>query len=222
MIRRLLLAAAVALGAPAAAQPVRTPPAAAADWVHHVERTPEGGFRMGNPDAPLKLVEYGSVTCPHCAEFAEAADRPLRTKFIRAGRVSFEYRPFAIFPSDPGLFALLDCQGPDKYFDTLGQLYASQDGWRARIDAHQAEQRGLVGPALSQAVVRWAGVAPLFALSPQRVQACLADTVYLARLRTQGIAGERLGIGGTPTFLLNGRLIGPAGWEDLEHMLSAG
>ena len=42
------------------------------DWSEMVSETPEGGFVMGNPNAPVKLVEYGSMTCPHCAEFQEA------------------------------------------------------------------------------------------------------------------------------------------------------
>ena len=47
------------------------------DWSTIVSATPEGGFVMGNPNAPVKLVEFGSMTCPHCAEFDEAAMKPL-------------------------------------------------------------------------------------------------------------------------------------------------
>ena len=83
--------------------------------------TPEGGFLMGNPNADVKLVELGSMTCPHCAEFAEQADQKLINDYVKSGRVSFEFRNFvrdrsrhdrlahrplrrhrALLPADPG------------------------------------------------------------------------------------------------------------------------
>ena len=58
------------------------------DWTETVAATPEGGFRMGNPEAPVKLVEYASITCPHCAEFAEQGTSALRDQYVKSGRVS--------------------------------------------------------------------------------------------------------------------------------------
>ena len=54
--------------------------------------TPEGGFRMGNPAAPIKLVEYGSLACPHCRHFEETGYKPLLQTYVRTGRVSYEFR----------------------------------------------------------------------------------------------------------------------------------
>ena len=64
------------------------------DWTKMVTQTPEGGFLMGNPQADVKLIEYGSMTCPHCAEFAEKDAPALIDKYVKSGRVSFEYRNF--------------------------------------------------------------------------------------------------------------------------------
>ena len=51
-------------------------------WAETVVITPEGGYRMGNPDAPIKIVEFASLTCSHCAEFAEAASASLRLRNV--------------------------------------------------------------------------------------------------------------------------------------------
>src|ERR687892_1780859 len=73
------------------------------DWTQVVSQTPEGGYRMGNPDAPVKLVEYASITCHVCQQFAEAGTERLENVYVSSGQVSWEYRPFMIFPTDPGV-----------------------------------------------------------------------------------------------------------------------
>ena len=65
------------------------------DWSRTVAATPEGGFRMGNPNAKVKLVEYGSLACPHCRHFEETGYKPLVQQYVRTGRVSYEFRNFA-------------------------------------------------------------------------------------------------------------------------------
>src|SRR5262245_41461876 len=57
------------------------------DWSETIVETPEGGFRMGNPDAAIKLVEYASLTCPHCRDFTKAAAEPLKANYVRTGKV---------------------------------------------------------------------------------------------------------------------------------------
>ena len=113
-----LNAAAVNLSAPL----TQIPAPNGGDWTQVVTETAEGGYRMGNPNAPVKLVEYASITCPHCGEFAEAGADELENVYVRSGQVSWEYRPFMIFPSDPGLLMLLRCQGPTPFFRLIHQL----------------------------------------------------------------------------------------------------
>lgn len=216
------LAFLLALAVPAAAQAQPAPPAAA-DWSQRTVRTAEGGYLMGNPDAPKKLVEYGSVTCSHCADFAAAAAAPLREQ-IRSGRVSFEYRPFVIFPSDPGLFMLLGCQGPDGFFATLDALYATQSLWVARIQAKEAELQRLPGWEQGvPAVVRASGLDQLFrerGLSERQVDQCLTDTAAFNTLMAGNSAAQSLGVDGTPAFLLNGRLLDVNDWPSIAALLA--
>ncbi len=226
MIRRLLLAAALVVAAPVATAPAQPPAAAPADWARHVEATAEGGYRMGNPDAPVKLVEYGSITCSHCAEFAEHSVRWLQRDLVRSGRVSFEYRPYVLFPSDPGIFMLLACQAPDRFFATVDALYASQESWVEKLQAQQAqieaEVRRSSFPAAIPAIVRATGVDRTFrdnGLSQQQIDACLADRSGLDRLGRVYEEGNRLGVAGTPTFFVNGRMVEVASWSELEALL---
>jgi protein-disulfide isomerase len=95
-MRALLLAGAIltgAVAAQAAAAPKRSAAPAARDWTRTVSATPEGGYRVGNPAAAVKLVEYGSLTCNHCATFAKEGMPPLLSRHVRTGRVSYEFRP---------------------------------------------------------------------------------------------------------------------------------
>ena len=211
-----LASAFLALGLVAAAPAAAQAPAAeapAADWTQRVETTAEGGFRMGNPDAPVKLVEYGSATCGHCAEFAAAANQPLRENYIRSGRVSFEYRPHLLFPSDPGIFLLLGCQDPSAFFETLDRLYATQTTWTARMIAHeqelQAEMERGPFPAAIPAIIRATGVDQLFrerGMTQDQINACLTDRPALQRLGQHQVRAADAGVTGTPTFFINGRI----------------
>ena len=214
--------------------PVHKPaarPSVARDWSQTVVATPEGGFRMGNPNAPLKLVEFGSITCPHCAEFNEQAGPALRSSYIRSGRLSWEYRPFMIFPTDPGIFLLLSCLGPDSFFPTTDQLYAQQHQWVGQLqNVSQEEQQRIAGLSTqeeqSAALVRAAGVDKIFlgrGVPPARIDACLADQSRLLRLVEVSRTASKLGVKGTPTFMLNGKILdGVYGWETLEPKLKQG
>ena len=85
-------------GSSAEVKPVAPP--ANGDWSEVVAATPEGGFVMGNPNAGVKLVEYGSYTCGHCARFDEEGVQPLIDKYVKTGRVSFEFRNYVRDPYD--------------------------------------------------------------------------------------------------------------------------
>ena len=83
---------------PRPARSSRSPPPNNGDWTTIVAQTPEGGFLMGNPNAKVKLVEFGSMTCPHCAEFDETACKPLIDNYVKTGLVSCEFRNFVRDP----------------------------------------------------------------------------------------------------------------------------
>jgi len=235
MSTRLLLATLAALliaqaQAQAQAQASARPGAGTAtrDWTRVIVATPEGGVRMGNPDAPVKLVEYASITCPHCAHFAAEGAPTLEGTLVRSGRVSWEYRPYLLFPTDPGIFMLLRCQGAAGFFPTLAELYATQSTWAGRVDAYlqslSAEERErLQAMSVTQRIValtRASGVDQVFlrrGMTAGRIDACLADQAGLAALaEVTREARDRFEVMGTPGFLLNGRrLDGVYDWAAL-------
>jgi protein-disulfide isomerase len=197
------------------------------DWTEVVSQTAEGGFRMGNPDAPVKLVEYASITCPHCGEFAEQGGPALRDQYVRSGQVSWEYRPYLLFPTDPGVFMLLRCQGAAPFFRLTEQLYADQRNWLGRLQALPAEQLqqidALPPTARSAALVRAGGLDQFFrqrGMPEARMNSCLADEQNLQQLSqiTQRATNEE-GVTGTPTFFINGARQEAGNWAQLEPLL---
>ena len=227
MKSRLLLAlAAAALAIPPAAVPAQGSAAAQRDWSRTVVATAEGGYRMGNPGAPVRLVEYGSISCSHCAEFSEQAAQALRSRHVRPGRVSYEYRPYMIFPTDPGAFMLLGCLGPARFFAASEQLYASQAQWSGRLNALPAARLEQIAalPELEQvaAFVKAAGLDLFFrrqGMSAARIDSCLADRSAYERLIALNAAAEQAGVQGTPTFEINGQMAHTNIWAGIEPLL---
>jgi len=85
-------------------------------WSETVSKTDAGGIVMGNPDAPIKLVEYMSITCSHCKDFGEQAFAELRDTYVESGKVSFEIRNFVRDPLDLSAAILSRCGGEDPFF----------------------------------------------------------------------------------------------------------
>ena len=199
------------------------------DWAEIATMTDRGSYLLGNPNAPVKLVEYASITCPHCGEFAETATTPLRDRYVRSGQVSWEYRPYMIFPTDPGIFLLLHCLGPQPFFRVAEQLYAEQSTWLARVQAlpqEQLQQLDALPPAQkAAALVRAAGLDQFFrqrGLPEARMNTCLADTAALDQLQQISTRGNNEdGVTGTPTFIVNGEKMQTSDWPDLEARLRA-
>jgi protein-disulfide isomerase len=199
-----------------------------ANWAEVVSQTPEGGVRMGNPDAPVKLVEYASITCGHCAAFSNEASEELRNDFVGSGQVSWEYRPFMLFPTDPGIFMLLRCQQPAAFFRMAEQLYRDHGQWSARLGEMTPEQQqqiqSLAPPQRAAALVRVVGLDQFFrqrGMPEARLNSCLANQSELEALTaiTERAAREE-GVTGTPTFFINGEQVSNVGdWGSLEPVL---
>jgi protein-disulfide isomerase len=197
------------------------------DWTQTVQETPEGGYRMGNPNAPVKLVEYGSLTCSHCAEFSEAASEPLKNNYVKSGQVSWEFRPYLLFPTDPGVSMLLKCQGAPPFFRLMEELYATQREWAGRLQQLTPEQQEQLQAMPAQeraaALVRATGLDQFFrqrGMPEGRVNACLADQAGLQQLVALTERGNSEGLQGTPTFFINGKIAEGAGtWPTLEQRI---
>ena len=143
------------------------------DWSEMVSETPEGGFVMGNPNAPVKLVEYGSMTCPHCAEFEEAgATKPLIDKYVKTGQVSFEFRNYVRDPFDITATLIARCGGPSSFFGLTRGLFAEQKDWIGKIQAAPPEQQqALMGMPPAAAIQRRSPSSPV-SRNGRRCAAC--------------------------------------------------
>lgn len=198
------------------------------DWTQMVTQTPSGGYLMGNPDARVKLVEYGSLSCSHCAEFSEQGAAPLRDTYVKSGQVSWEFRPYLLFAPDAGVSAVLRCMGPNAFFSLSEQLYASQSEWLGRVQQVPQEQLAQVEnmPAVQRAafLVKAAGLDQFFrqrGIPQAKLDACLADQQALEALANLTAQGNNEGVTGTPTFFINGSKVEAGRWSDLEPAIRA-
>lgn len=199
-------------------------------WVDTVAITPEGGWRIGNPEAPIKLVEYGSLTCPGCANFSQTGIPTLRETYVNSGRVSFELRSVPLHGAvDLVLTRLLQCAPKESAHPLAEQIWANLTAVLDRVQANQAGIEQAMSLPENQRLVAYAeqgGLLEFFAargISTEQAQQCLSDfpavQALAEKLQTQTNAD---GVTGTPTFFLNGRLVelSPgATWPQVEAAL---
>ena len=210
----------------AASAPVAAPPGG---WTEQVVRTPDGGFQMGNPNAPVKLIEYGSRSCPHCAHFAATAVPPLKEKYVATGKVSYEFRDFLIHPMDLAAILVGQCNGPSTFFPILDQMMANQDQMVAKLQTLPPNfQNSLTGSPGDQAA-KWADALGYIQFVGQRgvpegkARQCLADPKATDAITQQiNNAQSQFNVDSTPTFIINGtKQDGIYDWATLEPALKA-
>jgi protein-disulfide isomerase len=213
--------------APVNDTPLKQIAAPSGDWTQTFAKTPEGGYRMGNPEAPVKLVEYGSLSCPHCAEFEEQGGPALRDKYVKSGQVSWEFRTYLLFPTDPGISLLLNCQSEGAFFPAVEQLYKDQSNWIGKIQSmpqDRLQALGTMPPSESAGIVaRAAGLDEFFrqrGMPSAQIDSCLSDPAGLEKIAEIKRKGDEAGVNGTPSFFINGKFYeGPANWGGLEPAL---
>src|SRR5580704_4452387 len=166
-----------------------------------MQPNPLGEMVMGDENAPITVIEYASMTCPHCAHFSEATFPELKKRYIDTGKVRFMFREFPLDRLALAGFVLARCAGPDKYFALIETLFAQQRDW--------VVQKPL---APLMAIAKQAG------LSQQAFEACLDNREMLEGLeKVRNQAAEKFGVNSTPTFFVNGkRLSGALSIEELE------
>ena len=198
------------------------------DWSQVVTVTPAGGFAMGNPAAKVKLIEYGSLACPHCRHFEETGFKPLIQGYVRTGKVNYEFRNLLLNGPDISVSLLTRCAGPANFFPMSQFVYATQQQWQDRIGRmSDADKAALDKMGIRQQVVRFAqlgGMAQMaarFGVSRARARQCLSDPKALQRLLDMTQAANDNGIDHTPTFLVNGKETDAATWEELEPEIKA-
>lgn len=216
-------------GAPAGGRVEAVKPPPGGDWSQTVAATPAGGFQMGNPNAAVKLVEFGSMTCPHCAEFAEVGVKPLVDKYVKSGRVSFEFRNYVRDGLDIAMSLVARCGGADRFFPLTDALFKSQRDFFQQVQASSTEQQQSLAqlPPAQQfaAYAQLAGLqqwAAMRGVPSARQQQCLSNQAEIDRLvqMTSDATSEHPNFPGTPTFTINGKMVEKAAaWEQLEPKL---
>ena len=218
------LVAAFPLALPTSSAEAQRQAARVQDWTRVAARTPEGGFRMGNPNAPVKVVEYLSLTCPHCAAFAQEGSAGL-LNYVRTGRVSIEYRNYILNGIDVSAALLARCASPVNYFAMTHALLGSQQSWMGRTSGITQQQRQEISALpplqIAQRLVPILGldvVGQRYGITPAIRQRCMtqANLDQLERLHT---AAGQLGVGGTPTFFINGTMANTNTWAGIEPLL---
>ena len=212
-----------------AAQAQAVKPPADGDWSQIVTATPAGGFQMGNPAAAVKLVEFGSMTCPHCREFDETAMQPLVDKYVKTGRVAFEFRNYVRDPFDLAGALITRCNGAKGFFPLTRAMFKDQPKWMATLQTIAPEQqealrtlspnRQFVEIAKLAGFQQWAAQR---GLPSAKSTACLSNEAEVNRLvqMTSDVNSEFPQFPGTPSFTLNGELLDNAGtWPLLEPKL---
>lgn len=202
---------------------------AGSTWSDKVVVTPEGGYLMGNPNAPIKLVEYGALSCSHCAEFADKGFAKLRDEYVNSGRVSYELHLFMLNPLDIPAALLTTCGAPESVIPLAEQFWVWQPNMFTNLQAAgdaKLQAAGQLPPNQRfAAIAALAGMTPFFAergVAADQANACLANGEKATAFAndTQKVSDEK-GVTGTPWFYLNGKDIQTQTWETLEPMLQA-
>jgi protein-disulfide isomerase len=203
-------------------------PGATADWTKTVVQTPEGGFRMGNPDAKVKLIEFASLTCSHCRDF-HMESGALKTNYIKSGQVSLEYRPFMLNIYDFAATKLAICEGPERFFTWTGELYANSEAWITpftKLTEADLNPLRSLPPGEQIKGLAMAGKLNEFAkargLPGAKFEACMSDAAsFEALTKRQQAAIDTYQVQGTPTFLLNGKKIEGSTWAQIEPQIKS-
>lgn len=178
--------------APAAPEtPKVTPPAprGTVDMAKLLADNPLPEKTIGQADAPVTIVEYASMTCPHCAHFHATTLPGIKEKYIDTGKARLIMREFGFDPRAEAGFMLARCSG-DNYFAMIDVLFKQQDAWARAQDGKEALLK----------------IARLAGFSQESFEACLTDQKLLDDVRAVKDRGaNEFGVDSTPTFFINGK-----------------
>jgi len=166
---------------------------------------PLGDIAQGPADAKVTIIEYASMTCPHCAAFHKETYPALKSRYIDSGKVRYVLREFPLDPLATAGFMLARCDGEQKYYPIVDMLFQQQRAWAG-------SEKPL--DALRQ-MMRQAG------FSQEKFDSCLKDQkLYDAVNAVKNRGLETLKVESTPTFFINGqRHVGNLSIDDVEKII---
>jgi protein-disulfide isomerase len=145
---------------------------------------------MGDPKAPILMIEYASFTCPHCAHFHTTVLPEIKKKWIDTGKVKLVYRDFPLDQAAAKAAQLAECSGNERYFAVADMIFRTQANWAVASDPIAELAKGL----------RIAG------MGDNEVKACLANNAVADAVVADYRGGEALGVNSTPTNFVNGEM----------------
>ena len=162
---------------------------------------------MGDPKAPVTLLEYASMTCPHCKSFHEQVMPAITQNYINSGKVKYIVRPFP-FNGDlvgEAAFMLAMCAAGANYYPMMDALFSSQDAWAFGNDPASELKR----------------ISKRSGLSAAQYQACLSDrALYVKMIKARDLAVRKFNVRSTPTiFIDNARFTRPRSVKNLSAAL---
>jgi protein-disulfide isomerase len=180
-------------------------------WSDVITATTDGGFVMGNPEAKIKLVEYGSLTCHVCADFAQNAEPKIVGEFVDSGQVAYEFRNYKRNQLDTLAAAAMQCAGKDRYYPLMHNIYVSQEELFKGAEKLEQAAQAMQSQPDNQKFITYAKGAGLYdfykarGLSEQQLDQCYGDPANVLGVQARSdAAGKQFNIVGTPTFVLNG------------------
>jgi protein-disulfide isomerase len=211
----LLAAVVLGAGAPAYAQGTAGPsspapgavaaPASAAAVAAALKLTPNDRI-LGNPDAPITIIEYASLSCPHCAHFSDTELPQLQKQWIDTGKAKLILRDFPLDAAAMRAALIARCAPPDRFYAFAETFFAAQEQWVLANDQKAALSR----------------LAKLGGMTQQQVDACLTDKALENQIAESRLVAEKdLGVDATPTFFVNGtKMTGEASIAEFDKALS--
>jgi protein-disulfide isomerase len=167
---------------------------------------------IGNPDAEVNIIEYRSLTCSHCAEFASNGFEHLKEKYIDTGLISFELRPFPLNALDLNAFKLLYCASKENFYKLDKVLLKNQSKWINTSDQEKV---------LENSTAALTKQAALFGVSSDDYQECLDNekiTNFILKSRIDAV--KEYEVNSTPSFIINGDLYaGSLSVEKIDEIL---
>jgi protein-disulfide isomerase len=147
---------------------------------------------LGDPKAPITVIEYASLTCPHCAHFDVVILPKVKEKWIDTGKVKLIYRDFPLDDAALKAAQIAECSGKDRYFAMIDLIFSSQPKWAATSDAATAVEE------LTK-LLRSAGLSDSF------MKDCIANDKVATMVLNRQLGGKTLGVDSTPTLYINGQ-----------------
>jgi protein-disulfide isomerase len=161
---------------------------------------------LGDPNAPITIIEYASMTCPHCAHFTDDVLPELKKKWIDTGKVKLVLRDFPLDGEAVKASMIARCAPPDRFYAFIDAFFVDQDKW-------------VTAPNYQEALTR---LAALGGMGKDQVDKCLADKQLEDRiLNSRLVASKDLDVNATPTFFINGtKFAGDPTVEAFDKVLS--